>query len=138
LLYPQKVRSGLKGAVMASIAGLSLTHAVGKAVISGLLTKGKPFLRTPKCEDQALLSQALRKVWQETTLFGFCVLALLSLAANGSDDPSVRLWMVMVGVQSLPYLATIVTAAISAMSYKSLRASPMRAPQQEPALPKAA
>ncbi len=138
LLYPQKVRSGLKGALMASIAGLSLTHAVGKAVISGLLTKGKPFLRTPKCEDQALLSQALRKVWQETTLFGFCVLALLSLAASGSDDPSVRLWMVMIGVQSLPYLATIITAAISAMSYKSLRASPIRAPQQEPALPKAA
>jgi hypothetical protein len=138
LLYPQKVRSGLKGAVMASIAGLSLTHAVGKAVISGLLTKSKPFLRTPKCEDQALLSQALRKVWQETTLFGFCVLALLSLGASGSDDPSVRLWMVMVGVQSLPYLATIITAAISAMSYKSLRAAPMRAPQEEPALPKAA
>jgi hypothetical protein len=138
LLYPQKVRSGLKGAVMASIAGLSLTHAVGKAVISGLLTKGKPFLRTPKCEDQALLSQALRKVWQETTLFGFCVLALLSLSASGSDDPSVRLWMVMVGVQGLPYLATIVTAAISALSYKSLRASPMRVHQQEPALPKAA
>jgi len=138
LLYPQKVRSGVKGALMASIAGLSLTHAVGKAVISGLVTKGKPFLRTPKCEDQALLSQALRKVWQETTLFGCCVLALLSLASSGSDDPSVRLWMVMVGVQSLPYLATIVTAAISALSYKSLRTSPMRVPQQEPALPKAA
>ncbi|MGZ5931919.1 MAG: glycosyltransferase family 2 protein [Rhizomicrobium sp.] len=141
LLYPQKVRSGLKGAIMASVAGLSLTHAVGKAVISGLVTKGKPFLRTPKCEDQALLSQALRKVWQETTLFGLCVLALLSLGTGGSfDDPSIQLWMVMIGVQSLPYLATIVTAAISAMSYKSIRATPasVSAPQQEPALPKAA
>jgi len=141
LLYPQKVRSGLKGALMASIAGLSLTHAVGKAVLSGLVTKGKPFLRTPKCEDQALLSQALRKVWQETTLFAFCLLALLSLASGGNfDDPSVKLWMVMISVQSLPYLATIVTAAISAMSYKSLRAGPVRVPAQqpEPALPKAA
>ena len=141
LLYPQKVRSGLKGALMASVAGLSLTHAVGKAVLSGLVTKGKPFLRTPKCEDQALLSQALRKVWQETTLFALCLLALFSLASGGNfDDPSVKLWMVMVGVQGLPYLATIVTAAISAMSYKSLRARPVRvaAQQQEPALPKAA
>ena len=141
LLYPQKVRSGLKGAVMASIAGLSLTHAVGKAVLSGLVTKDKPFLRTPKCEDQALLSQALRKVWQETTLFALCLLALLSLASGGNfDDPSVKLWMVMVGVQGLPYLATIVTAAISAMSYKSQRLRSVRVPaqQQEPALPKAA
>ena len=62
---------------------------MGKAVISGLFTRGKPFLRTPKCEDQALLRQALRKVWQETTLFGLCLLALLSLATGGSfDDPS--------------------------------------------------
>ena len=141
LLYPQKVRSGVKGAIMASIAGLSLTHAVGKAVISGLLTRGKPFLRTPKCEDQALLSQALRKVWQETALFALCVLALVSLATGGDfDDPSVRLWMVMIAVQSLPYLATIVTAAISAISYKSLRSTPVRVnmPQTEPALPRAA
>jgi hypothetical protein len=105
------------------------------------VTKGKPFLRTPKCEDQALLSQALRKVWQETTLFAFCLLALLSLAGGGNfDDPSVKLWMVMISVQSLPYLATIVTAAISAMSYKSLRAGPVRVAAQQPesALPKAA
>jgi len=142
LLYPQKVKSGVLGALMASVAGLSLTHAVGKAVISGLVTRGKPFLRTPKCEDQALLSQALRKVWQETTLFGFCVLALISLATGGNfDDPSVQLWMVMIAVQSLPYLATIVTAAISAMSNKSLGARPVVVPapsREEPALPKAA
>ena len=55
LLYPPKVRSGVKGALMASVAGLSLTHTVGKAVWSGLFTSGKPFLRTPKCEDPALL-----------------------------------------------------------------------------------
>jgi hypothetical protein len=143
LLYPQKVRSGLLGALMASVAGLSLTHAVGKAVISGLVTRGKPFLRTPKCEDQALLSQALRKVWQETTLFGLCVLALISLGTGGNfDDPSIQLWMVMVGVQSLPYLATILTAAISAMSNKARRSAqfiaPAPPPPQEPALPKAA
>jgi hypothetical protein len=141
LLYPQKVRSGLGGALMASVAGLALTHAVGKAVISGLLTRGKPFLRTPKCEDQALLSQALRKVWQETTLFGFCLLALTSLATGGSiDDPSIQLWMVMISVQSLPYFSTIVTAAISAVSNKALGARPVAVPAttQDPALPKAA
>jgi cellulose synthase/poly-beta-1,6-N-acetylglucosamine synthase-like glycosyltransferase/exo-beta-1,3-glucanase (GH17 family) len=145
LLYPQKVRSGVRGAIMASVAGLSTTHAVGKAVISGLFTRGKPFLRTPKCEDQALLSQALRKVWQETTLFGLCGLALLSLATGSSlDDPAVQLWMVMVAVQSLPYLATVVTAAISAASNKQRErkpvvvAAPAPEPEPEPALPKAA
>jgi hypothetical protein len=131
---------------MASVAGLSTTHAVGKAVISGLFTRGKPFLRTPKCEDQALLSQALRKVWQETTLFGLCLLALLSLATAATlDDPAVQLWMVMITVQSLPYLATVVTAAISAASNKRharqpviVVTSPAPEPEPEPALPKAA
>jgi hypothetical protein len=51
--------------------------------------------------------------------------------------------MVMVGVQSLPYLATVVTAAISALSYRSRRPTPVTVatppvPEPEPALPKAA
>src|SRR5258707_7925914 len=107
----------MRGAILASVAGLATTHAVAKAVMSGLFTRGKPFLRTPKCEDQALLSQALRKVWQETTLLTLCVLGLLSLGFGPAvDDPAVQLWMVIVSVQSLPYLATVATASISAVS----------------------
>src|SRR5437773_1574659 len=47
LLYPQKVGSGVKGAIFASAAGLALTHTVAKAMWSGLFTSRKPFLRTP-------------------------------------------------------------------------------------------
>ena len=85
LLYPPKVRSGVKGALLASVAGLSLTHTVGKAVWSGLFTSGKPFLRTPKCADPASFSQVLRVVWQETML-----LALL-LRGDGLDGLRPRL-----------------------------------------------
>ena len=144
LLYPQKVRSGMRGAIVASVAGLSTTHAVAKAVIAGIFTRGQPFLRTPKCEDQALLSQALRKVWQETTLLGLCLLALLSLATGATlDDPAIQLWMVMIFVQSLPYQATVLTASISAISNKQRKARAVTqatpaAPEPEPALPKAA
>ena len=50
------------------------------------------------------------------------MLAILSMRFDrGFDDPSIQLWMVMLGVQSLPYVATIVTAAISAMSNKKPR-----------------
>src|SRR5689334_22129778 len=68
LLYPQKVGSGVVGAVLASTAGLALTHTVGKAVIAGLFSSKKPFLRTPKCQNPAELREALRLVWQELTL----------------------------------------------------------------------
>ncbi len=116
-LYPLKVRSGLKGAVYASIAGLSLTHTVGKAMWAGLLTSGAAFLRTPKCEDSARFSQVLRVVWQETTLLALLLIAMVSMLFDrGLTDPAVTLWMVMLGVQALPYAATFITASISAQS----------------------
>ena len=139
LLYPKKVGSGVKGALMASVAGLSLTHTVGKAVWSGLLTSGKPFLRTPKCADQALLSQALRGVWQETTLFVFCLLAILSVLSDGRlDDPAALLWIVMLSVQCLPYAATVVTAALSARSLAKDRHKPTLPAEAADTLAKAA
>ncbi len=130
LLYPQKVRSGMRGAVMASVAGLSLTHVVAKAVWSGIFTSGTPFFRTPKCADEAMLSQALRGVWQETTLLGFCVLAIVSVMETGRfDDPAAWLWIIMLVVQSLPYAATVVTAAISARGLAKDRGLPDETPK---------
>jgi len=142
MLYPPKVRSGFKGALMASVAGLALTHSVAKAVVAGLLTSGKPFLRTPKCGDPALLSQALRVVWQETTLLGLCLISIVSVGlVHGFDEPAAVLWMVMLLVQATPYLATVVTAILSAVSNAeqpraTIAPAPPRAP--EPQLKEAA
>ncbi len=136
LLYPQKVRSGVVGAIMASVAGLALTHTVGKAVMSGILTNGKPFFRTPKCENPADLRQALKVVWQETSLFSLCMAMLAAtFLTRGLDDPAAVLWMVMLGVQSLPYAASIATAAFSALANATAAntpAIPMTPPQPAP------
>jgi exo-beta-1,3-glucanase (GH17 family)/cellulose synthase/poly-beta-1,6-N-acetylglucosamine synthase-like glycosyltransferase len=129
LLYPPKVGSGIKGAIVASIAGLSLTHTVGKAVWTGLMTSGKPFLRTPKCADPADFGQVLRVVWQEAVLLALLLAAMISMGFDrGFQDPAVTLWMIMLGVQSLPYLATMVTARISARSNRTAAAVPVDAP----------
>src|SRR4051812_265051 len=120
LLYPPKVGSGIRGAIVASIAGLSLTHTVGKAVWTGLFTSGKPFLRTPKCADSADFGQVLRVVWQEAVLLALLLMAMISMGFDrGFLDPAVTLWMVMLGVQSLPYLSTMVTARVSARSNRA-------------------
>jgi hypothetical protein len=146
LLYPQKVRSGVKGAIFASTAGLALTHTVAKAVWSGLFTSRKPFLRTPKCEDPASLTQVLRMAWQETTLLmlgAFAVAAVL--LDRGFDDPAALLWTCMLAIQTLPYLATVITAIMSALANLRKRSAavvlPLHtkpAPEPEPALTKAA
>jgi hypothetical protein len=56
-------------------------------------------------------------VWQETTLLVLLIAAMISMAFDrGFEDPAVSMWMVMLGVQSLPYAATFFTATISALS----------------------
>jgi hypothetical protein len=131
-LYPPKVRSGFRGAMMASVAGLSLTHTVGKAMWTGLFTSGKPFMRTPKCADPALFSQVLRVVWQETTLLVLLIAAMVSMAFDrGFEDPAVSMWMVMLGIQSLPYAATFFTATVSAHSNQKRTVTPV-APAADP------
>jgi hypothetical protein len=138
VLYPPKVRSGVKGAAMAALAGLALTHTVGKAMWAGLFISGKPFLRTPKCADPARFSQVLRVAWQETVLLALLLAAMLSMGFDrGFVDPAVTLWMVMLGVQSLPYAATFVTASISALSNQKAIIVPSVV-AAEPELPKAA
>ena len=138
LLYPPKVRSGIKGAAMASLAGLALTHSVGKAMWVGLFTSGKPFMRTPKCADPARFSQVLRVAWQETVLLALLLAATVSMGFDrGFQDPAVTLWMVMLGVQSVPYAATFATASISALANKKAATAPL-APVAKPVLPKAA
>jgi len=47
-------------------------------------------------------------------------LAMISMGFDrGFQDPAVMLWMVMLGVQALPYAATMVTARISARSNRT-------------------
>ena len=42
---------------------------------------------------------------------------MISMAFDrGFEDPAVSMWMVMLGIQSLPYAATFVTATVSALS----------------------
>ena len=125
-LYPPKVGSGFKGAMMASVAGLALTHTVAKAVWTGLFTAGKPFMRTPKCADPALFSQVLRVVWQETALLVLLTVAMISMVFDrGFEDPAIAMWMVMLGIQALPYAATFFTATVSALSNQKQDVTPV-------------
>ena len=145
LLHPQKVGSGVIGAIAASVAGLALTHTVGKAVLTGLVTSRQPFLRTPKCENPADVRQALRMVWQEVTLLTLCAIAMTAmLVERSTDDPAAMLWTAMLAIQSLPYAASFTTAGLSALSNRRpVAAVPSNAPvplppPPEPALTRAA
>ncbi|HQT47164.1 MAG TPA: glycosyltransferase, partial [Acidocella sp.] len=50
-LYKNRVPCGFMDRVGAAVAGLALSHSIGKAVWKGLLSNNLPFLRTPKMKN---------------------------------------------------------------------------------------
>ncbi len=116
-LYSARVPCGLAANLGAALAGLSLTHTIGKAVIAGIATRHRPFLRTPKCEDRPALVRALVAAREESV-----VLALLAVSAGaialryGVGDVEAALWLALLGVQSLPYVATLTASIVNATS----------------------
>ena len=115
LLYPFRVGTGFKGAFQASIAGLALSHTVGKAVWKGLFTSGMPFLRTPKCEDAAPIRQVILLASEEIMLLALVAAAVAATAmTRGLGDPATIVWVATLCVQAIPFVATLVMAFISA------------------------
>ena len=115
LLYPFRVGTGFVGAFQASIAGLALSHTVGKAVWAGLFTSSMPFLRTPKCEDAAPIRQVLMLASEELLLLVLIGIAVFATAyTRGFGDPAAIVWMLTLCVQAIPFVATLIMAFISA------------------------
>jgi exo-beta-1,3-glucanase (GH17 family)/glycosyltransferase involved in cell wall biosynthesis len=115
-LYAARVHASAGENLAAALAGLSLTHTIGKAVFSGLFTSERPFMRTPKCEDQPALVRGLLSSREESTILALLALGALAVGFRyGSQDVEAQLWIALLGVQSLPYLASFATAMINAL-----------------------
>jgi cellulose synthase/poly-beta-1,6-N-acetylglucosamine synthase-like glycosyltransferase len=141
-LYPHRVKTGFSGAVAASIAGLALSHTVARAVISGILTSRKPFMRTPKLEPTALVRGVIAVAWEEIVLLCALIAAIVGTwqVRGGWDDQAGLVWIAMLAIQALPYTATLAMAIISVLPH-TMPAPKVEAttePEAEPAFRKAA
>jgi hypothetical protein len=100
----------------AAVAGLALSHTIAKAVLYGVFTKTIPFFRTPKMASNhgilVALSEAREEVFIMLLLWGS---ALGISLVQGLPSADVKFWVVMLLVQSLPYLAALVMALLSSM-----------------------
>ena len=127
-LYAARVPCGWRDRVGAAVAGLALTHTIGKAVIAGIFTKTAPFLRTPKMKNAPALVQGLVMAREEAAL-----LVLLWASAVGvtiihrAGTWEAVLWTAVLLVQSVPYLAALAVSLIAAI--------PARRPVPASALP---
>lgn len=116
-LYLQRVRCGLGQSLGAALAALALTHTVAKAVAIGMVTSGRPFVRTPKCEDRAAFSAIFIQVRDEAIMLAVLWgLGIAFLFHPMFQDSLSRLWVAVLAVQSLPYLASVLTSVISILA----------------------
>ncbi len=105
-LYRERVPCTWRQTLGAALAGMSLTHTVARAVIQGLLTSNQPFLRTPKAAEKTALKRALLHAREELLVLGSLITVAAGVGARyGVESREATLWLFLLGVQSLPYLA---------------------------------
>ena len=121
-LYSTRVGTSLRQTCAAALAGLALSHTIGLAVLTGLVTREKPFFRTPKQAHANALLQALADCREEALM-----MLGLWLAAWGvytqvditTRDLDVMMrdfgvWVIVLLIQSVPYFAALLVSLISA------------------------
>ncbi|HIP52898.1 MAG TPA: glycosyltransferase, partial [Chromatiales bacterium] len=121
-LYCTRIGEGCARSFAAALSGLALSHTIGRAVLSGIFTRHAAFFRTPKLEGRSGFYQAWLSVREESML----LIALWSavLGISQMDVPTawdLRLWVLALLIQSLPYLAAVVMAVISVLPSKSTK-----------------
>ncbi|HDQ40759.1 MAG TPA: glycosyltransferase [Desulfonatronum sp.] len=121
-LYLVRVRCGLVRTFGAALAGTALMHTIGKAMLAGILSSGKPFLRTPKFETRCGLLKGLYMARQEMCMAVLLWTAILGLArAYGFENGDITLWMGILAVQSIPYVAALALSLMNALPKTSPR-----------------
>ena len=120
-LYQARVPCSVWQSLGASLSGLALTHTVAKGTVQGLFTTGKPFMRTPKFEQHSALFVGLFTIREELLLLTLLSIAIGMMASlEHFDNFSGRLWIAILSVQAVPYIAALLTLLISiAPDYKA-------------------
>ena len=115
-LYGARVPCRWGDRVGAAVAGLALSHTIGKAVWKGLLIRSAPFLRTPKMADAPALVQGLVMAREELGLLGLTWAAMVGVGvAHQLATWEAKLWCLVLLTQSLPYAASVLVSVVAAM-----------------------
>ncbi len=115
LLYRRRVTATLRQSFAAGIAGLALSHTIARAMFGGLFSGGLGFFRTPKLAQAPAFIRALADAREEGLfVVAFWLAAALMLLRYDAYMLDLRIWVAVLIVQSIPYLAAVVVSLISA------------------------
>jgi len=128
-LYTSRIGANLRQTLGAALAGLSLSHTIGTAVIKSIFTRNQPFFRTPKHSARHPVARSVLDAWQETLILIALLLAVLGLVRPQTiapglvlglpeelKGPDVSVWVAVLLIQSVPYAAAVLMSLVSALS----------------------
>ena len=116
-LYRRRVAATLRQSLAAGLAGLSLSHTIARAMLTGFITRKIGFFRTPKFASNSALLRSLMDAREELLFLLALSLAIvgLFLVRDDSDMMDIRVWSLVLGVQGIPYLAALLVAFIGGL-----------------------
>lgn len=115
-LYKKRVRATARQSLAAALAGLALSHTISHAIITGFITKGVGFFRTPKMENPPALIRAFMDAREELLMMTALLLAAVAVQiAQPWGMLDMKIWSVMLVVQSIPYFAAGLVSLTSAL-----------------------
>jgi exo-beta-1,3-glucanase (GH17 family)/cellulose synthase/poly-beta-1,6-N-acetylglucosamine synthase-like glycosyltransferase len=123
-LYHTRVGANLRQTLAAGIAGLSLSHTIGSAMVAGFVRRDRPFFRTPKRARRHALGEALAAAREEAILMvglWFAAFAVSRIPSFDGDlpglvgSPDLSIWVIVLLIQSIPYAASVVVSLVSAL-----------------------
>jgi exo-beta-1,3-glucanase (GH17 family)/cellulose synthase/poly-beta-1,6-N-acetylglucosamine synthase-like glycosyltransferase len=113
-MYGKCVPCRLRDRVGAAVAGLALSHTIGRAVWKGMLIRNAPFLRTPKLRHSPALIQGLAMASEELTVLLLNWTAIAGVAwVYRLATTEARLWCLVLLTQSMPYVAAVATSVLA-------------------------
>ena len=117
LLYWRRVPCSAGSIVGASIAGMALSHAIARGVLAGLFTRAGVFQITAKGGQAAAARAWAAAVREEMLLLAALLVAIVAVAlTRKAGHAESLLWMLMLALQALPYLAALACAAAASWS----------------------
>ena len=124
LLYWRRVPCSVGGIAGASIAGMALSHAIARGILAGLVRKTAVFQVTTKGglrrrpRPTGLRHRAgtlLAPAREELLLLIALLVAIAAVGVTRQPDHAESvLWMLMLALQALPYVATLACAVAAA------------------------
>ncbi|HEY0666507.1 MAG TPA: glycosyltransferase [Gallionella sp.] len=115
-IYKTRIGASTLQTLAGGLAGLSLAHTISRAVLLGFVTRDIPFFRTPKLAEHQSWRNALAVVREEAFLLAGLWIAAAAVTIHlGVDAPDLLLWVIVLLVQSLSYLASVLVSFVSTL-----------------------